>query len=78
MAATASRPTARQRDREAMRRLIADHGFGHAIDSIVTSVVSEVVSENDEQRMTRAARVLEASMLDSLVTFARALGWRPA
>lgn len=76
--AGAKQPTVRQRDRAAMRRVIADHGFAHAVDSIVTSVVSELVDESNERRMTVAARIVEACMLDALVDAAHALGWRSA
>lgn len=81
MAATVALAEVRDRDRAAMRRLVADHGFAHAIDSIVTAVVSEIVKDTApaaEDRMDRVARVLEARMLDSLVMVARALGWAPA
>jgi hypothetical protein len=71
--------SARQRDRDAMSRLLSDAGFGHATASLAQAVavaVTGTAGRDYDDRLEAAAGRAEATVLDSLVHFARGHGWR--
>jgi hypothetical protein len=71
----------RTRARAAMRRVLIDHGFEHALDSIATAVAVELVGSGlgvaVERRMENTADRCELLVLDALVLFAGKEGWKP-
>jgi hypothetical protein len=66
-------------DRTAMRRVLADSGFPHALDSIAQAVSVELVSDvgrSVDARLGEMADQTEHVVLDALVRFAREHGWK--
>lgn len=71
----------READRQAMRAVLADRGFEHALPSIAQAVAVETtdtVSKGVDERLEQAADQIEAAVLDALVHYARGRGWRGA
>lgn len=68
----------RERDRQAMRRLVRDRGFEHAIESLASVVAVEVspdVGADVDDRMAKVSAVTEAAVLNAMVWVARSQGW---
>lgn len=81
MAVTVSGTAPRQVDRVAMRRLLDEHGFEHAVGSLAQAVSVELVNagtRNADEHLGQMAGHAEAVVLDALVHFARSNGWRGA
>lgn len=91
MRATQSRPTTtvrqapahplpvRERDRQAMRGVLRDRGFEHAVGSIADAVAVELVPQTGfdvDEQMEKIAGQVEGDVLDTLVRFAKQRGWR--
>lgn len=69
----------READREAMRQLICERGFEHAATALGQVVAVEVTNKfakDLDDQLERTADQAEAVVLDALVTFARARGWK--
>lgn len=63
---------ARERDRLAMRAMLASHGQDRCLQEIAAAVAGDIAGAQPPERV---ARVLEAQVLDGLIYVARALGW---
>lgn len=69
----------RERDRLAMRRLVRDADFEHALESLgnVVAVTVAGMAEGAEvdDRMAKVSAVTEAAVLNAMVWVARSQGW---
>lgn len=77
-AAPNGRDPRRLADRDAMRRLIGDHGFEHAIESVATAVavaVTPALGQDYDDRLGQMSEKVEHTLLDTLASFAREQGW---
>lgn len=78
---TTARPAVRPSDRAAMRRMLEDRGFEHAVPTIADVVATAVepgTTVRAEERLSEVAGNVEAFVIDALVLVARRHGWRPA
>lgn len=69
----------REAERKAMRRVLDERGFEHAVGSIADAVAVTLVPQHGfdvDEKMGRVADRAEAAVLDALVVFARQHGWR--
>lgn len=65
--------------RVAMRRVLIDHGFEHALGSIAQAVAVASVrggGRHLDARLERAADEAEVAVLDALVAVASSHGWK--
>lgn len=66
-------------DRTAMRHVLADAGYGRALDSIKDAFVVALVPDTApgaDEMMEALAASAEDAVLDALVVLAREQGWR--